>query len=286
MFRKLIILIVFSSFCLNVYAQEKFVRPDSWNSIKHVVVVVLENQPARIAKAQPYMQSLTTKGAYLSNLFAITHPSQPNYIALVAGSNLGVTTNNNVTLDALHVGDLFDSRNLTWKAYAENLPATGCFLGTTNGDYARRHEPFISFRTVQANPLQCAKIVPGTKFFTDLAENKLPSFSLYIPNNRNNGHDTTVQFADNWLKNTFGPVLNNATVLADTLFIITFDEDDDSGNNNIYGAFVGAGVKVGAVSNVRYTLYSVLRLIEDIFELGSLCQNDSTAPQINDIWLP
>src|SRR5262249_14553542 len=154
-------------------------------------------------------------------------------------------------LDALHIGDLLDSKGLAWKSYAEDYPGN-CFLAGS-GDYARKHEPFISFRSVQSNSLQCAKIVPATQFWTDAAANKLPAYSFYVPNQKNDGHDTGVGFADNWLKNTFGPMMSDPNVLKDTLFIVTFDEDS---GNNVYTVFVGAAVKPGFLSNVTYTHYS------------------------------
>lgn len=261
-------------------------RPVSWSNIKHIVIILFENTGDTDTLNQPFFKSLTTKGAYLAQSFAVTHPSQPNYIALIAGSTLGVTGDGDVTIDAMHLGDLLNAKGKTWKAYAEDLPPSACFLGSTNATYARKHEPFISFKNVQSNPLECAKIVPSEQFFIDLATNNLPSFSLYIPNLLNDGHDTGVAFADRWFQTTFGTILNDANVLRDTLFIATFDEDDFTSVNHIYTAFVGAAVKPGLQSNMRYDHYSVLRTVEEIYQLGTLGNSDKTAPIITDIWLP
>lgn len=259
-------------------------NPASWASIKHVVVIMLENTDAANALKQPYMKSLTSKGAYVADMHALTHPSQPNYIGFVAGSMLGVTGNSNVDVDARHIGNLLNDKGLTWKAYAENLPNTPCYTGKSSGKYARRHEPFISFKNVQSNPTQCANIVNATAFFNDLSANNLPTFSFYIPNNDNNGHDTGVKFADTWLSNTFGPIFNNSKYTQDTLFVVTFDEDEGSSANIIYTAFVGAGVKPAATASSKYTLYSLLRTIEDIFQLGTLGKSDASTSYIAGIW--
>lgn len=269
-----------------IYTRAQSGRPASWNNIKHVVIIILENTNGSDALKQHFLKSLTTKGAYLAQSFAITHPSQPNYIALVAGSTLGVTGDGNVIVDALHLGDLLDAKGKTWKAYAEDLPSATCFLGATNANYARKHEPFISFKSVQNNPAQCNKIVPSGQFFTDLAANNLPTFSIYVPNQKNDGHDTGVAFADKWLQTTFGTIMSDPKVVQDTLFIVTFDEDNFTSVNQIYTALVGAAVKASAKSNVHYTHYSVLRTIEEIFQLGTLGKNDKTAPIISDVWQP
>src|SRR5262245_24504439 len=60
----------------------------------HVVIVIEENhaQPQIIGSSSaPYMNSLAQQGANFTNSYAITHPSQPNYLALFAGSTLGIT---------------------------------------------------------------------------------------------------------------------------------------------------------------------------------------------------
>src|SRR5438046_395000 len=37
----------------------------------------------------------------------------------------------------------------------------------------------------------------------------LPDYSLYIPDQRNDGHDTGPAFADRWMAQAFGPLLKN-----------------------------------------------------------------------------
>lgn len=257
-------------------------RPASWDNIKHVVFILFENTGAAETLQQPFFKSLLTRGAFLSKSFAVSHPSEPNYLALAGGSTFGVTDDANHNINAKHIGDLFVAKGLTWKAYAEGYPGN-CFQGSSSGAYARKHEPFISFIDVQNNPTECAKVVPGPQFFTDLAANNLPTYSFYTPDENNDGHDTGVAFADRWFSTNFGPIFNNANVMSNTLFIVTFDEDSD---NNIYTLFIGAGVKAGATSAVRYTHYSMLRTVEDIFQVGTLAANDQSAAVVNDIWLP
>lgn len=256
--------------------------PQSWPEIKHVVLILLENETIQNALKQPYLKSLYQQGAGLSHNTAITHPSQPNYIALVAGTTDGVTNDDNVTVTYKNIADLLEAKGLTWKAYAEGWPGH-CFLGEKSGSYYRKHVPFLSFQSVQSNPARCANIATGADFFTDLAAGKLPAYSFYVPDINNDGHNTNVAYASRWLKKTFGPVLSNPDVLKDTLFIITFDEGIGR-NNVVYTAFVGAGVKPGTLSSVPYTHYSILKTVEAILGTGELGTHDSKARQIDDIW--
>src|ERR1700712_1094141 len=65
-------------------------RPD------HVVVVVMENHSNTDvigSSSAPYINSLARAGANFSQSYAITHPSQPNYLALFSGSTQGVSDN-------------------------------------------------------------------------------------------------------------------------------------------------------------------------------------------------
>jgi phospholipase C len=260
-------------------------RPRSWDKIKHVVTIVLENTSAKDALKQPYLSSLLVQGAYLSQYYAVAHPSQPNYIALVSGSVFHVKDDNDYDINAKHIGNLLVEKGLTWASYAEAYPGH-CYLGTREKTYVRKHEPFISFKNVQTDPLECAKIFSGEQFFKDLASNQLPTYAFYVPDMNNDGHDKGPAFADLWLKNTFGSVFDDQKVMSDTLFILTFDEDDYHGSNHVYMLFLGAGVKKGTRSVERYTHYSTLKTIEDIFHLGTLNQHDRDAPPISDIWRP
>src|SRR4051794_29680603 len=61
----------------------------------HLVLVIEENKPAdavMAAGAAPFLQALATGGAQLDKFYAVTHPSQPNYLALFSGSTQGVTS--------------------------------------------------------------------------------------------------------------------------------------------------------------------------------------------------
>ncbi len=248
-----------------------------------VVVVFLENQGYAAAVAQPFFKGLITRGALLSNFYAETHPSQPNYIAFASGTTVGVNGDANVDLPRRHLGDLLEEKGLTWKNYAEAFPSP-CFKGRVSRTYARKHVPFISFTNVSSNPERCKNIVSASTFIADVRSGRLPHFSFYTPDMNNDGHDTGVAYAGRAMEKTFGPLLADQNLLSSTLFIFTFDEDDGSNSNRIFTAFIGAGVRAGSESNQRYSHYDLLRTIEDEFDLGTLHQNDQTASSIDGIW--
>src|SRR5690349_6464302 len=65
----------------------------------HIVVVVEENHSFNQIIGTPDAPfingTLVKDGALMTNYSAITHPSEPNYYALYAGSTFGVTDDNN-----------------------------------------------------------------------------------------------------------------------------------------------------------------------------------------------
>lgn len=251
---------------------------------KKVMIVILENEDAKDALAQPYLRSLAKRGTYLNQHHAITHPSQPNYIAMVSGSTHRVGDNSNVSIVAQHIGDLLEARGLPWKNYAEDYPG-GCYQKESKGRYVRKHVPFLSFHNVQKDLQRCLRsIVPATELDLDIERGTIPTFSVYTPNQDNNGHDTRVAFADKWMQKRFGPLLDDPRFMDDMLLVVTFDEGTYLSPNKVYTVLLGPNVEVGRVVETRYDHYNLLRTIEDNFALGTLGLNDQNAQPIEGIW--
>jgi hypothetical protein len=252
-------------------------------SIKHVIVIVLENEQRAVTEKEPYFAELVKRGAMLRNFSAVAHPSRPNYIAMISGSTHGVKSDDMVTIDAKHLGDLLEARGLNWKVYAENYPGKCYLRDSAPGSYARRHTGFLDFKDVQSDPARCARIVEASQLDRDAAAGTLPEFALFVPNNKNNGHDTDVAYADKYLRRRLEPLLHDPN-FASTLFVVTFDEDDYHAKNHVYTVLLGAGVKPGSATDEAYDHYSLLRTIEELFHTGNLGEHDATAKVITSIW--
>lgn len=251
-----------------------------------IFVIVLENEDASEALKQPFLRELTNKGALLTQFGFEARPSQPNYLAMTSGSTHGITTNENVNLDVRHIGNLLEEKGKTWKSYAEDYPGN-CFKGpkSSAGIYVRKHEPFISYNNVQSDPARCRRVVNARELDEDIKNHSLPDFSLFIPNNEHNGHSPKdVAFADNWLRETFKDRLRDPDFMTGMLFIVTFDECNARHSVPVYTVLVGDSVRPGAASDFPYNHYSLLRTIEDAFELGTLGQEDAKAVPIGGIW--
>jgi hypothetical protein len=282
MLKQTILVMVSLILCLSSEAKS-YVPNVTQPHFKKVLIIIFENANYEKAMAQSYFKKLSEEGALFTNFNGEAHPSQANYVALIAGDTYGIKNDKNVDLNGSHIGDLLDAKGLTWKAYAEKYPGN-CFLGTSSGKYARKHLPFISFKNIQDNPERCANLVDGAAFDADLAAGTLPDYALYVPDLKNDGHDTGVSFADQWLHDKFGSLFKDADFMRDRIVMITFDESQSTNPNHIYTVLYGDSVKAGSVVSIRHDHYSLLRLIEDEMGLGSLNMSDAQASPITGIW--
>ena len=275
-FRFVICLLVFS------FGSNGFTMSRSGKYFDRAIFVLFENTNYSVAIKQPYFKQLADQGAHFTNFVSATHPSQGNYIALTAGSINGVKNDTIYDVDVTHIADLLESKGLTWKVYAEDYPGN-CFTGASNKDYVRKHNPFISFLNIQKNPARCANIVNSAQFNIDAKNEALPNYVFFIPNIKNDGHDTGVTYADKWYRQTFSKYVVDERFMKNTILISTFDESGLSIKNNIYTSIVGPAVKPGIVPNLL-SIYSLLALIEENWSLGNLGKQDATAAVIPHIW--
>lgn len=259
----------------NLYAQYNF---------KKVIIVTLENTNYKNANAQPFIASLIKKGTLFTNFYAETHPSQGNYIAMTSGDLMGVKNDKNVYIDTKHIGDLLETEGLSWKVYAEGYPGN-CFL-ENSGNYVRKHNPFISYKNIYENLDRCNNHIRNAdELEIDIINNQVPNYSFYVPDLKNDGHDTGIAYADKWLQKKFGPILENPDIMKDMLFILTFDESGFSPKNQISTIFIGDSVKINYKSNLFYNHYSILKTLESAWNLGSLDKNDVSAKEILDAFI-
>lgn len=252
----------------------------------HIVVLIEENHGYNeiIGSAQaPYLNALAAQGAVFTNSYAVAHPSQPNYIALFAGSTFGISSDAcPQTLPGPNLADALRARSLRFTAYSENLPSpgfTGCNAGSVPGQpntplYARKHSPWVDFANVPAASNQ-----PFSSFPTDFSQ--LPEVAIVVPNQRDNMHSGSVAAGDTWLKQHLGAYVQWA-ITHNSLLIVTWDEDDRSSANHILTFFVGAHIHAGHYGET-INHYDVLRTIEAL--VGVPYTNDAaSALTIVDVW--
>jgi phosphatidylinositol-3-phosphatase len=173
-------------------------------------------------------------------------------------------------------------------------------------EYASKHDPFVYFHTVLDHPKRCAAHVVNLAVLTaDLRSiATTPNYSFITPNLCHDGHDPRcsdgapggLEGINGFLEKWVPRITRSPAFRKDGLLVITFDESDGSppdgfdaccGEKPLPGAteapgFRGPGggrvgavalspfIRPGTVSTVPYNHYSLLRTVEDIFDLGHL----------------
>ncbi|WP_082962840.1 alkaline phosphatase family protein [Mycobacterium sp. E342] len=245
----------------------------------HIVIVVEENRSeANIIgnKSAPFITALAAAGANMTQSYAETHPSEPNYLALFAGNTFGVTSDVcPVNAGAApNLGSELLAAGYTFAGFAEGLPAVGS-PACTAGKYARKHVPWANFTNVPpANSLPFSAFPMGNYA-------GLPTVSFVIPNNDDNMHDGSIAQADAWLNRELSGYANWAAA-NNSLLIVTWDEDDGGRRNQIPTIFYGAHVRPGSYSE-QINHYTVLSTIEQMYGLPKTGYA-AGAPPITDIW--
>lgn len=252
-------------------------RPD------RVVIVVEENRAySRIIgnMAAQYINGLANRGALFTQSYGVAHPSQPNYLALFAGSTMGITDNSCPhVFKSENLASLLARAGFTFATYSESLPSPG-FTGCMQGHYQRKHNPAVNW---QGHNVPASANLPFTQFPQDFS--KLPTVSLVVPDQQNDMHDgaelDTIIRGDQWLKKNLDAYVGWAEK-NNSLLILTFDEDDGRENNRVATVFVGPMVKQGAYAQ-RIDHYSVLRTLLDMYGLPPLGRAADAQP-ISVIW--
>ena len=172
--------------------------PRSAGHLKHVFVIVLENHSMNGVIGDPnapHITALANEYGVAAAYYGVTHPSQPNYVAMIAGDNFGINNDHETNrYDAPNLVDQLESAGHTWDAYMESLPSvgyTGDFWPSSSSPlYASKHDPFVLFNDIRDNPARLAHIKPYTDLAADLngPEQSIPDVSFIVPNQCHDMH--------------------------------------------------------------------------------------------------
>jgi hypothetical protein len=246
-------------------------------SYAHIVVVIEENHSYNeiIGNVKaPYITSLANNGAKMTQSFAVTHPSQPNYLALFSGSTQGIRDDSCPhRFSTENLGHQIIQAGGTFKGYSESMPSIG-YTGCSSGPYVRRHNPWVDFTNIASSNNLRFSDFPTT--FTSL-----PRLAIVVPNLCNDMHDCSVRTGDTWLRNHLGAYATWAKT-NNSLLVVTFDEDDRSASNRIPTLFYGAHVATGSYAE-HITHYTMLRTLEALTGLPCVANSCLVNP-ITDIW--
>ena len=252
----------------------------------HVVIVIEENhsftQIIGNRTSAPYINQLADGGVSFTKFYAVTHPSQPNYLEFFSGSNQGVVDDAKPTtypFSTPNLGAELIAAGASFIGYSEDLPVAGdadtssvntVIDGVTYKLYRRKHNPWANWQDPTQGPdpvdppppnrLRPSTNQPFTSFPSDFTQ--LPDVAIVVPNEQNDMHDGTVRMGDDWLAANLSAYAEWAKT-HNSLLIVTWDEDNFSGPNRIPAIFYGANLRQGT-NATTWTLHNLLRTIEDM----------------------
>jgi hypothetical protein len=244
----------------------------------HIAVIVMENEEYGGiigSPSAPYINSLADRYALATGMYAISHPSLPNYLALTGGSTFGIDSDcTDCTVGATSIVDELERAHLSWGAYMEDLPRP-CFTGGSASEYAKKHDPFAYYTRITTSAARCANIVPLTRLYTDERDATLPRFIWLTPNLCHDMHDCSVSTGDRFLS-TLLPGLLRSLGRGGLLFLTWDEGSSDSGccrlasGGHIVTIVAGPGARAGGRRAKPTDHYSVLQTIEDLLGLERL----------------
>ena len=242
----------------------------------HVMIVMMENKSFSqvIGQSdQPYTNGLAMTYGLATKSYAFSHPSLPNYLDIVSGSNQGVTDDNPPSShsfsDTPTLADQLSAAGFSAMAYAENLPPDPT---RSAGEYAVRHVPWEYFRHTKITIANASALPPA------LNGANPPDFVWYTPNLIDDEHDGSVEQGDAFLSRFIPKVQESSWYMAGGQIIIEWDESDadNSGINGAGGGHVPTIVVSDALKahptrdSTRVDTDGVLRSIEDLYGLTHL----------------
>lgn len=221
----------------------------------HVFVIMMENRgPGLIGSPDaPYLTGLSRTWGYASNYFGVTHPSLPNYVALISGKTGGTHSDDPTQRFAMPtLVSQFERHHITFQAVMESLPHPG-YQGNwyppapkktlpitmpLHALYAKKHDPFL---LVKDGILAKNHVVPLTTLQNELQSGKVPQFVWISPNLCNdmhgqpnqagatcpeNGVQTLVRRGDRFARTWVTRIMHSSAWSGNAAIFIVWDESD------------------------------------------------------------
>ena len=272
----------------------KITSEDSIPVFDHVVVITLENKEFDTVIGNLFMPTYNRYArdyALLTEFYAVTHPSLPNYLAMIGGETFDIQENcQDCFINAPSLPDLIEASGRLWKTYQEDMHDP-CGLGNQDEDeYVQKHNPFVYFDTIRLDQERCERsVVPFDVLQNDIDAGTLPNFIFITPNMCNNSHDCNLIVTDVWIAELLDRLVP-ALDQEGSNYLIVLNWDEGQGDGSCCGLAAQAGGRIPVVlisplvqshfkDSTPYTHYSLLKTISRSWDLPYLghAEEDNTA---------
>ncbi len=294
-----------------------------------IIIIVMENHSfddiigATDRSGYHLLAPFLTQAAQTNRLatlaFGVSHPSLPNYLSLIAGSEFGVRDDNGSCyaqpkaprgchgFTKKNLVDSLEAAGISWASYNESMPHDG-FLGQRyppkgDGLYRQKHDPFVYFKDIATNPKRLANVKTFVDLKNTLNNGSLPRFSFIVPNECHDMHGSVpfcpgpnvalIEAGDNAVQKLVQQIIGSGSFTRRSLLFITWDEGDNNlGCCDSPPVQAGGHIPLilitgvpGSVTSARlYNHYSLLSTIEavwDLPKLGYTADTDNVKPMLD-----
>jgi hypothetical protein len=161
---------------------------------------------------------------------------------------------------------------------------------TTSYPYAAWHNPFVYFDDVTSDFNYCTNhIRPFSELATDLANNAVARYNFITPNLTNDMHDfapgssSSEGQGDYWLSRQMPMILSSAAYSNNGAVFITWDEGSTAGPIGmiVLSPLANGG---GYNNNIHYTHSSLLRSLQEVFQVTPLLRDAANATSLSDFF--
>jgi phospholipase C len=191
--------------------------------------------------------------------------------------------------------DLLDAKSITWKYYTPGL--------IKDGPGALWNAFQVIYPVYSGTEWKTNVITPNTTIFSDLTSGKLAAMSWLIPDGANSDHSGYASdTGPSWVASVVNAI-GQSSYWDSTVIIVVWDDwgglydpvapaklDDQGGPGFrvpmlVISPYVklGSGSQGGYVSNTVYGFGSIIRFVEDTFNLGRLGTTDETSTSMADM---
>lgn len=252
-----------------------------------IFTIVLENHDADVLSEMPYLQGLADEHASADAYFADHHPSLPNYLQMISGTDQGVADDEGPDkhqLDADNLAAQLDAADVPWRAYMEDM-GEPCLM-RDKGKYAVRHDPFVYFTSVTRDQASCREhIVDMDEHLTDDLARDERRFMWITPNECNDMHDCDPGVADRWLSRVIPQLMESDGYKNGGVIFVLWDEGAPDASYALGGKQSIPAVVIsdrlasrGHVSDVLYSHDSYLATVQDALGLPRLPSTEESTP--------
>jgi hypothetical protein len=256
--------------------------------------------------AAPIINALAQSYGLATNYTGVSDPSEPNYVAMLGGSDFGISGDDPYffpgnTVSASNLMSQLEAAGKTWRGYFEDMPYAGyrgyCYPGKCNGipdsdtQYVAKHNGIVNFANMQT-ATEWVKQTPLAQLSADLSSGNVPNLSYIVANECHDMHGAppwcvdsgkSGDVDDTWLVSQGDAFVGNTVNLitsspvwasGNNAIVVTFDEGNVKSDKVVTIVATNHGPR-GVKDNTSYNHYALLASLQQTFGVGCLLNSCS-----------